>query len=201
MVALVTPAEVAAELRWKASQQTEYATVLASYIEGATPVIESLAGPIVIRTVEEIHDGGHPSVRLRHRPTAVESVSVASGTGYDWVDGFYVPTGGWLDITGWTADLTAAIVRGRFTAGHQNIKVTYTVGVATPPDGDDTVASGVPDNVKRATIALIVYNWRRVNPQQASSEEMFSVPQEYAIPASTQQWLRPQAQTKMPGFA
>lgn len=171
MVDLVTTTEVAAELRWKAQQLTDYGTVLASYISAATPVIESIAGPVVAATVTELHDGG-PSVALNHTPNTVMSVTV-DGAAVDY-----------------TVDLGAGIVYGPFPWGRQNVSVTYTVGM-----------SPVPENVKRATIALIVYNWRRLNPQQQISEEVFAVPDEYAIPAATYQWLRPQQNTRQAGFA
>lgn len=182
MVDLVTETEVTDELRWKAQQATTYGTILASYIAAATPVIESIAGPIVKATLTETHDGG-PSVALRHTPNTVTSVTVDGAA-----------------FTGYTVDLAAGIVYGPFPRGRQNVTVQYTVGVADPP-GEGTVATGVPDNVKRATVALIVHNWRRLNPQQQINEELFVVPEEYAIPKATYQWLRPQVNTRQAGFA
>ena len=182
MTDLVTAAEVQAELRWKAAQVSEYGTILASYIAAATPVIESIAGPVVKRTVVETHDGG-PSVALHHTPVSVTSVTVDGTTATH------------------TVDLNAGIVYGPFPRGRMNVTVTYEAGTATAPTPPATVATGVPENVKRATIALVVYNWRRINPQQQISEELFSVPDEYAIPAATYQWLRPHQNTRPAGFA
>lgn len=48
---------------------------LLRYVEAVTPVIESMAGPIVPRVYEEWHDGGQYFVRVRRRPSTAYGTS------------------------------------------------------------------------------------------------------------------------------
>lgn len=182
MADIITVEDAALALRWRPTDVTTHSDALQLYVSAATPIIEELAGPVIVASKTERFDGGGRSVALAHEPNAITSVTV---DGAAW--------------TGFVADLGAGLVYadstgGTFGAGVQNVVVVYTVGYATGPTDPN-----MPANVKAATIALVVHNWRRMNPQQILPDDAPTVPQGFAIPRATEDWLRPQK--RLPGFA
>ncbi len=99
---------------------------LREYLAAATDVIESIAGPVLARTVVETYDGGCTSLLLRNVPVAsVTSVVEASTT--------LAPTDYAFDPVAGTLTRVVGIQPYSWRVGFQNIVVTYTVGSSTVP--------------------------------------------------------------------
>lgn len=187
-MALTTVDDVAAMLRWGDAERTRFEADLAAYVAAGSELVESDAGPFEERTVEHVTNGGARSILLPIRVSAVESVEVMSGSGYQWVDGYYVPGGGWSVVDGWTVDLTAGIIRGTFPAGHQNIKVTFTTGFAT-----------VPEAAKLAATMVAADKWAIASQRAPGLDDR--VDPVYLMPKAVRELLAPFKKTTMPGFA
>lgn len=139
------------------------------YVAAATPVIEDIVGPIVVRTVVQRVDGGRGSVTLWEKPLAITSV-VENGvtlTGSDY----------WLDDH-------AAIVYGgsqtaarKFASGYGGLVITYTTGVTQ-----------IPDNVRLATRELVRHWWQlgkqpfRGSPVNTTAHMDVWTPSGFAVP-------------------
>lgn len=187
-MALTDTTAVIAMLRWGTAEQTKYEADLALYIEAASQFVEGEAGPFEARTIEHIADGAK-SILLPFRVNAVESVAVKTDAdGYEWVDGYYVPGGGWLALDGWTANLRAGIVYGPFPAGRQNIRVTYTTGFAE-----------IPEAVKLAATMVAVDKWAIASQRAPGLDDQ--VDPVYLAPKAVRDLLAPYKKSTMPGFA
>lgn len=190
-MALTTVEDVAAMLRWGAAENTRFASDLAAYVAAASEIVESDAGPFEQRTVEHIADGAK-SILLPYRVSAVESVAVKTDAdGYEWVDGYYVPGGGWSALDGWAVNLRAGIVHslyGGFPAGRQNIKVTFTTGFET-----------VPEAAKLAATMVAADKWAIASQRAPGFDDQ--VDPVYLMPRAVRDLLAPFKATTMPGFA
>lgn len=187
-MALTTTEDVAALLGWGTAEVAARGSELTAFVNAASEVVESEAGPFEEREVEHTADGGS-SIQLPYRVSQVSSVQTAADTGYEWVDGFYVPTEGWQTDVSWTLDKAAGIIYGAFPHGRQNVKVTFTTGL-----------DPVPESAKLATAMLAAHLWE-VAAQRgpAVSNEWTPVPTGFAVPNRVKELL---AQfTVMPGFA
>lgn len=113
---------------------------LLRFIDAATPVIENITGPIVVKTyTNEQHDGGTWFIEVRHRPI----VSVASVT--EWRANIAYPltqvaTPDLGTIYSYQWEPTGRIVRRTvgggqtpFPVGSNAVAVTYNAGYITPP--------------------------------------------------------------------
>ena len=152
---LVQLTEVKDHLNIVATDRT-HDTELIRFLDGCTPIIEFLTGPIIQRPYDEWYDGGAWFVSVRHRPiVSVESVDeyrgpirypltqIASpdlGTIYSYM----------FDVTGRVTRRTVGGGQTTFPPGADTVHIKYTAG--------QTV---VPANVKLATLELV-----RVNYQQ-----------------------------------
>lgn len=67
---LVSLGDVKAMLASFSSYDRSHDAKLLGYIEAATPVVENIVGPIILRTFEEWHDGGQTFIQLRRRPSS-----------------------------------------------------------------------------------------------------------------------------------
>lgn len=156
---------------------------LEKYIEAATPVIENITGPLIVRTRVFSCDGGDWAVVLGSAFSAVTSV-VESG----------------VTVTDYVADPSSGIVYAGTTAaqrefrdGVQNVVVTVTVG-----------AADVPANVQLATRELVRFWWqqgRQGNRPGFGNEGIseLDVPSGFAVPRRVIELL--QANPRSPGFA
>ncbi len=112
------------------------------YVEAATPIIESIAGPVLVKTRVLVFDGSSTLV-LPYKIATVTSITVSGVT-----------------VTGYTADLTAGLIHGfgLFGYGAQTVTVTVTVGSAT-----------VPKNVTLMARELVRHWWQTTRQTQRSS--------------------------------
>jgi len=156
------------------------------YIEAATPVIENITGPVLVKSQTYRFDGGTESVVLPVPFTSVTSVTV-SGTATT----AYVADAGAGIITAGTT--TAPSV---FDWGVQNVVVVVSVGYA-----DD--ASEVAPNVALATRELVRFWWqqgRQANiPAFGEAPDSGSVPMGFAVPKRVYELLEPNK--RVAGFA
>ena len=153
------------------------------YVEAATPVIENICGPVLVKTRTFTHDGGVTSILL---PYAISSVTSVTENG--------------VAITDYTADLTRGIIHAgtydanrEFESGLANIVITVVVGNAT-----------IPPNVILATRELVRFWWqlgRQANrPGVAEAGDAApDLPMGFAVPRRVTELLRPNP--RMAGFA
>lgn len=164
---IVSLGEALDHLKWNAASRAADGPMLRLYIAAATPVIEDIAGAVLLRTIEQYADGGRSGVALWERPDEIASVEV-DGTA----------------ITDYVPNMNAAIVyRGRhgerFPDGRQIIKVTYTTGGST-----------IAPNVRLGTLELVRHLWQ-VGQQVTSGTvieygqqggQIVTTPSGYAVP-------------------
>lgn len=135
---------------------------LQAFIDGITPVVAEIIGPVGVSSFDEFYDGGRgASIALRNRPV----VAVTAVT--EWQpDQFvlnYEPFGtSTYSNYGYRVDLSLGTVTRLygglpmpFWLGQGNIEVTYTAGYAT-----------IPDNVRQAALEIIRVGWQ---PQQSGN--------------------------------
>lgn len=158
------------------------------YIAATTPVIEDIVGAVLTRTEVETFDGGRTAVLLSERATAVTSV-VDSGT--TLVSG-----------TGFVANLTAGIIYAGstsssscFTAGRQNVVVTYTTG-----------ASSIDPNIILAAREEVRFLYQI--GQQGGRPSLGGAPADlgwtpsgFAVPKRVIELCQASGSRRMPGFA
>jgi len=116
---LITLAEARASLGWNATDTGNDAD-LEDYIEAATPVIENITGPVLVKARTFTFDGGVDRLVVPVRFTSVTSV-VEDG----------------VAITDYVAEPTAGLITAGettgsryFSSGIQNVVVTVSVGYA-----------------------------------------------------------------------
>ena len=153
-------------------------TQLPKFIAAASNLIQSpdLAGPIVYEERTATFDGGRAAYVLPVAPATALTVTVG---------------GTELAADYWTADAAAGLVRaasGVFTAGQQNVVVTYSVGSADP----------VPDHIKLACMDLVAHLWQ-TSRQAARLGTDSVVPMGFAVPNRIRDLCRPEH--KALGFA
>jgi hypothetical protein len=153
------------------------------YVEAATPIIESIVGPVLAKTRTLVVDGGRYSIVLPYKIATVTTV-VESG----------------VATTDYTADLVAGIIYGGsetsprcFAAGRQNIDLTVTVGSAT-----------IPKNVTLMARELVRHWWQTTRQTQrssfqASAQEITLQPLPIGVSRRLQELAG--ATVNVPGFA
>lgn len=153
------------------------------YVEAATPIIETIVGPVIARSRVLTFDGGGESLVLPYKINSVTSITE---------DG--------VATTDYTANLTAGIIyagesptRSTFEDGRQNIVVTVSVGSAT-----------VAKNVTLMARELVRHWWQTTRQTQrssfqASAQEIASQP----LPVGVSRRLQELAADlhAQPGFA
>lgn len=153
---LVNLGDAKAHLNIASTDRSHDAEIL-RMLDGITPVVEFLTGPILQRRyVNETYDGGTSRIVLRHRPiVSVESVTEYRGPIAYGLQQIATPDEGTIYSYMW--DPMGEIVRRTvgggitsFPAGFRQVWVTYTAGYTS-----------VPQNVRLGTLELL-----RVNYQQ-----------------------------------
>lgn len=170
-------------LQWRTADVAAYADDLRLYIAAATPIIEDIAGAILVRTVVDIRDGGRIGVTLSKRPSEITSVEVND-----------------IPITGYVVNERAQIVyRGRydelFERGRQIVKVTYKTGSAE-----------IPPNIQLGTRELVRHLWQigqqiiDGKPIEYGDRPMGLTPSGFAVPKRVIELCSATAH-RMPGIA
>lgn len=172
-MALTTPDDVAALLRWGTAEKAKYASQLPALIAAADDIIEQETGPIDATPVTYVADGG-PSVTVPQRVNSVTSVSVNGTT---------------LATDQYTVDAAAGIIYGPFNCGRGAVTIVYETGYAE-----------VPPAVKFAATALVAHMWN-VTSQRGPGfpEDYTAAPTGFLVPNVVKEALAPYS--KMPGFA
>ena len=153
---LVSLEEIRDHLRMSPTDTT-FDSRLLRLLDGITPVIENVTGPILQRVYQdESYDGGNWFISLRHRPI----VSVASVVEYRGPVPYVlqqVPSPDLGTIYCYTVEPAGRIVRRTvgggitpFPPGANQVVITYTAGQAT-----------VPGNVKEAALHEIALHFDR----------------------------------------
>ena len=182
---LVTVADVAAHLNWSASDTSKYTGEMQHFIDGITPVVESITGPVNSATFDEWYDGGYPIILVLHPPIlTIQTVTEAFGANTvrtlteQPLDGVSA-----VNAYGYTFDPSTGEITRRvsgwaspFTRGRRNIRVQYTAGRAT-----------VPENIRLGTLDLIRSTW--VASQQVGPQHGFNPSAGDAAP-SDGAWVR-----------
>ncbi len=133
---------------------------LLRFIDGLTPVVESLTGPILQRACQEFYDGGSWAITTRHRPIlAVSSVIEYRGLISYLLTQAPTPDAGTTYSYMWEASgritrRTAGGGMSTFPAGENTVLIVYTAGFAQ-----------VPPNVRLGTLELVRVNYQQT--QQA----------------------------------
>lgn len=172
-MALTTPEDVSALLRWGTAEKAKYADQLPALIAAAEDIIVAETGPIESTAVTHVADGGR-SVTVPQRVTSVTSVTV---------------DGTLIDADEYTVDAAAGIIYGPFSSGRGNVTVVYQTGYAE-----------VPPAVKFAATALVAHMWN-VTSQRGPGfpEDYTAAPTGFLVPNVVKEALAPYSQ--MPGFA
>lgn len=130
---------------------------LQDFIDAASAVAEFFAGDLVGGTWTEQHDGGDPTIYVRHTPI----LSVTSLTEYIGSITYTLtnqPLGHSTDAWGYTIDdpMSGKIVRRsasglawRFVPGTGNVTITYTSGVPGVP----------PANIRKGVEFIVAHLW------------------------------------------
>lgn len=179
---LITLAEARQSLGWAATD-TANDSDLERYVEAATPVIENITGPLLVRSETYSFDGGFRAVVLPVRFASVTSVVESGDTITDFVS---EPDAGII------AAGTTESPRD-FAYGHQNVVVTVSVGAAT-----------VPAHVKLATRELVRHWWQqgRQGNRPGFGNDMPAeggIPMGFAVPKRVRELLEPSP--RVAGFA
>ena len=184
------------------SSNTSHDTALASYITGVSRVFDSRFGPIVRRSVTELHSGGGYQIFLNQRPLT----SVTSVTEYDlgtsYVLSEEIAASNPLPANGFLVDSTRGILYRRsaggmtnFTHGLNNVTVVYQAGRYAN-------TAGVDARFKVAAQIMLAQIWRRetgsgtrtfgdfVNPEMVPGANIPT----FAIPNAVLQMLADQVQ-------
>lgn len=135
---LITLADAKAQLG-VAENVTTYDADIELYIEAATPIIESKAGPQLSGSRTFVLDGGGDTLVL---PVAFSAVSALTVDGVA-VSEYVADGASGLIFAGTTAGLSS------FSSGIRNVSVTVTVG-----------ASSVASSVKLATREIVRHWWQ-----------------------------------------
>lgn len=178
---LITLEDARASLGWGAADIANNSD-LEDYIEAATPVIENITGPLLVKSQTFTFDGGVSAVLLPVRFTSVTSIT-ESGTA----------------ITDFVADPLSGIIYAgatsgvrSFASGVQNIVVVVSVGSAT-----------IPPNVILATRELVRHLWQigRQGSRPAYGQDAGAeiVPSGFAVPRRVIELL--EASPRVAGFA
>jgi len=179
---LITLADARASLGLT-STNTQYDTDIENYIMAATPVIENIAGDMIVRTKTFYFNGGRPSVLIPQHINSVTSVK-------EWGMG----------ITDYVVALDAGVVyagsiwiKRDFLPGNQSVEVVCSVGLPV-----------IPQNVKLATRELVRHWWQigRQGTRPAIGQAESSQPEVssgFAVPRRVIELL--QATPRMAGFA
>lgn len=182
---LITLADARLSLGW-ATSNTALDGDLETYVEAATPLIENITGPVLIKSRTFRFDGGRESVVCPVRFTTVTSVTVNG-----------------VATTAFVADPDAGVITaGTTTApsvfdwGVQNVVVVVSVGTAAN-------AAAVPANIRLATRELVRFMWqqgRQANiPAFGDAPDSGSVPMGFAVPKRVIELLEPNK--RVAGFA
>lgn len=154
---------------------------LRDVIVAATPVVEDVVGPVVVRSFTDVDSHGGSLLALDNPPvvslTSIVSV-LTGGTTYDVAD---------MDV-----DHEAGIVRrldgGRFSGP---LRIVYTAGRAV-----------VPHNILQGTKEIVAHAWRTQRGQLGRTgfggdEDLLPTPSGFLVPRRAMEWLRPQAKGPM----
>jgi hypothetical protein len=163
------------------------------YIDAATDLAEQYCGVVLGRRTytSELYDGGAEFIRIRN-PKVVSVTSVYEN-GALLNSGQYV-----MDYTGQrlyrigSGTLYATNSYGYFTAGMNNVSVTYVAGYANPPM-----------SAKQGVLEIIRHLWTtqrgamNVMGRQLAGDELYSTPT-YSLPRRAMELLDP---VSLPGIA
>ncbi len=151
------------------------------YVEAATPVIEDIAGPLIVRSRTFTFAGGSDAYVLPVRFTSVTSVTVDGVASTDYV-----------------ADATAGIIYpgttdgiSVFSSGVENVVIVVSVGSAT-----------IPKNVSLAARELVRFWWQQgqqANRPGVAEQDASAAPQGFLVPRRVMELLR--ATPNVGGFA
>ncbi|WP_319460085.1 head-tail connector protein [Micromonospora sp. RTP1Z1] len=181
MTDIVTVDEVKKHLNIELTNTTQDDELL-GFIESVTDVIEHVTGPVVPRSITEVHDGGVEALVLRRRPV----LSVTSVT----------EDGSAVGVDGYKPSLAAGVLyrsSGRWSGGRCAVTVVYQAGRAS-----------TPASIKQAAKELVAFNFR---PQQGGNSSVFdadgaAAPEVilgFLVPNRVMQMLTPNDQ--LDGFA
>lgn len=154
------------------------------YIAATTPIVEELAGRVLVATLTETFDGGRRAVLLSERASAITSVTV-DGTA--------------LAASDYTADLASGIVYAggsstpsTFSWGRQNVVVVYTVG-----------AAAIDPNVVQAARVITAHLYKVGQQRKGKNAQADDVviASGYAVPKRALELLRGRSSYRMPGMA
>ena len=154
------------------------------YIAATTPIVEEIAGRVLVATVTETFDGGRRAVLLSERASAITSVTV---------------DGAALAASAYTADLTSGIVYAggsstpsTFSWGRQNVVVVYTVG-----------AAAIDPNVVQAARVITAHMYKVGQQRKGKNAQAddIVIASGYAVPKRALELLRSRSSYRMPGMA
>jgi hypothetical protein len=166
---------------------------LRSFIDSASDLAESYVGQVLGRRTftNELYDGGTEFIRIRN-PRALSITSVTE-------NGATVPSSNYvLDYTGQrlyrlvSGTLYATNSYGYWTAGMNNVSITYVAGYVNPPMA-----------AKQGVLVIIKHLWEtqrgamNVMGRVLGGDELYSTPT-YSLPRRAMELLDP---TSFPGMA
>ena len=162
-------------------------------IDAASDLAETYVGQVLGRRTftEELYDGGADCIRIRN-PKAINIISV-------YENGALVqPSGYALDYTGQrlyrvgSSTLYATNSYGYWTAGFNNVKISYVAGYVYPPM-----------SAKQGVLEIVRHLWQtqrgamNVMNRQLNGDELYQAPT-YSLPRRAMELLDP---TSFPGLA
>jgi hypothetical protein len=163
------------------------------FIDAATDLAETYVGQVLGRRTftSELYDGGNEFIRIRN-PKAISITSV-------YENGALLPSSNYvLDYTGQrlyrigSGTLYATNSYGYWTAGMNNVSITYVAGYANPPM-----------SAKQGVLEILRHLWQtqrgsiNVMSRSNSGDELYSSPT-YSLPRRAMELLDP---TSFPGLA
>jgi hypothetical protein len=189
---IITLAEAKATVNLDPTDVTHDAE-LARFISAVSSRIDDLCGPVVARSVTELHDGGDTTIRPRSTPVgAVTSLTEYVGTVPTVLtaeSNVSKPAAGYLLDVEWVHNVKIIRRNGgndaRFPLGRKNVELVYSAGRAA-----NTAA--VPDVFRMAAALTVQHMWKPSAGMWAQASQFGDDVRSPVAP-----WLVPRAVTEL----
>lgn len=162
---------------------------LARFISAVSSRIDDLVGPVVARSVSELHDGGVRFIQPRTTPvgaiTTLTEYDSTTPTVLTAESNVSKPSTGYLLDVKWSHDVRIRRRDGgsdaRFASGRRNVELVYSAGRAA-------TTADVPDVFKMAAALTVQHMWKPSAGMWAQTSQFGDEPRSHVAP-----WMVPKA--------
>ena len=175
-------------------------TELQNFLEATTPIIEKIAGPVIVQTVTEYVNGGGPVITLNYQPViSITSITETVGNINYTLEPVVLGTS--TSQYGYTLDTN----RGRVTRRNFNTDTTFADGLGNVKIVYSAGRASIPKNIRLAALELVNHWWsmsqrnRNGGRPAFGGEDVLNMGAGFAIPNRVRELLQPDPQ--LPGIA